>query len=349
MNIYDYADKNKMSIRQVIDFSNCTNPLGVSVRVKNALRKEIKNIHISPDRESRYLSKIIAKKENITYKNFVFGEGSKCLLRAIFHGAGTKTCLVPAPVSHKYKEIAHQDGIFLKDIPPRRGNPFSSSIDALLTGMKDADTVLLPYPHDMLGTAPTKEELSGFISQTHKRNITLIIDESLREYTELPSPVQEVISSDKAVIVRSFSYFFSLAGLPLGYAIGSARTIESIRNFLYPATPNTLALHAAISSLRDSLYAPRTKQLVDMEKLFFLKTLDAMKEVTYINTDCPFLLLKIDADTDDTFQSVFTRYRILIDDFVEVDGDLYLRVPVKKHKWNARFLKTLRNVLGSKT
>ena len=42
----------------------------------------------------------------------------------------------------------------------------------------------------------------------------------------------------------------------------------------------------------------------------------------------------------------FSGYHILIDEFFDEQGGYYLKVPVKKHKWNARFVKTLRNALG---
>jgi threonine-phosphate decarboxylase len=344
MDIHDYAENRKLSHKQVMDFTTCVNPLGPSSKAKNMLRKNIKNLDLFADKKLRHLARFIVRNEKIHEDNIVFGQGSTDLLYAIFQAVKTKKVLIPSPVSQKFEEVISYSKVVLKRLPLEEKNHFSMNLEKILRAMKKVDTVIMPYPHDMAGTALAMDDLHVLIGEADKLGKTLILDESYRDFTALGSPVKEVIKSEKTIIVRTFSLFYALAGLPIGYAIGPAKTIENIQNCLFPGEMNALAMYAAIASLKDNLYKTRTTRFIDEEKGYFLKAFASIENLLYFDTPCPFFVLKIEKESK-RLKDIFYRYRILIYDFFDEQGGYYLKVPIKKHKWNARFLKTLRNAL----
>lgn len=346
MNIYDVAEQKRLSPGQIMDFTVAVNPLGPSNKAKNILRKSVRHIDIFPDGKLRYLTGLLQKREGVTPENILFGHGSTELLRVIFRSVGTKTILIPSPVSGKYKKVVSSNGLTLRHLPLDPRNNFTIAPDRIIGDMKQADSILLAHPHDVVGTALKTDDLIKLISEADRLDKILILDESYREFTTLESPVRKVIESKRTIIVRTFSLFYAMAGLPFAYAIGPEDLLRQIRDQVFPEEISTLAVNAALASMKDSLYATRTKKFIETEKDYIFRTIASIEGLSHFDTSCPFIILSFDKKPG-SLEDLFFRYRILIDEFHDEEGRSYLRMPVKKHKWNARFIKTLRNALGA--
>ena len=165
MDIHDYAEQKRLSLKQIMDFTTSVNPLGPSSKAKHILRKNITNIDFPPDKKLRYITRLIEKRESIQADNILFAQSSKQLLHAIFQTAKTKTVLVLSPVSQAYEETISLNRITLKQLPLDKTNHFSPDLEAILKAMKKVDTILMPYPHDIAGTALTMGDLLTLISE----------------------------------------------------------------------------------------------------------------------------------------------------------------------------------------
>jgi threonine-phosphate decarboxylase len=345
MDIHDYAEQRKLSLKQIMDFTTSVNPLGPSSKAKHLLRKNITNIEFPPDKKLRYITRLIEKRETIEADNILFAQGSTPLLRAIFQTAKTKTVLIPSPVSQAYEETMSLNAVTLRRLPLSRTNHFSLDLETILKAMEKVDTILMPYPHDMVGTVLTMSDLLTLIRETDRLGKTLILDESYRDFTVMDSPVKEVIKSEKTIIVRTFSLFYAMAGLPLAYCIGPADIVQKIRRHTFSEEINMLAVNAAIASMKDTFYKSRTTEFINVEKSYILKAFASVEGLECLDTPCPFIVLSFERKQE-ALKAFFSGYRILIDEFFDEQGGYYLKMPIKKHKWNARFVKTLRNALG---
>jgi histidinol-phosphate/aromatic aminotransferase/cobyric acid decarboxylase-like protein len=345
MDIHDYAEQKRLSLKQVMDFTTCVNPLGPSSKAKHILRKNITNIDFPPDKKLRYITKLIEKRENIEADNILFGHGSIQCLRAIFQTMKIETVLALSPISPVYEETFSLNRVKLKPLPLSKTNHFSPDFEAILKAMINVDAILMPCPHNVVGSTLTMGNLLTLINEADRFDKTLILDESYRDFTALTSPAQEVINSEKSIIVRDFSLFYAMAGLPLAYCIGSIDSIQKMRQYALPGEISILAVNAAIASIKDTFYKTRTTEFINTEKDYLFKAFASIEGFECFDTPCPFIVLAFER-RQDTLKDFFSRYRILIDEFLDEQGGYYLKVPVKKHKWNARFTKTLRNALG---
>jgi threonine-phosphate decarboxylase len=346
MDIHDYAEKKRLSLKQVMDFTASVNPLGPSSKAKHLLRKNITNIDLPPDKRLRYITRLIEKQESIQTDNILFGHAPRQFFRAIFQIAKTKTVLVLSPVSQACEEAVSLNGVAFKCLPLSKTDHFSPDLEGIIRAMEKVDTLLIPYPHDIAGTALTMEDLLTLISEAGRLGKTLIVDEAYRDFTPLVSPVQEVIKSERSIIVRTFSLFYAMTGLPLAYCIGPVDVIQEIRQYTFPEEINILAVNAAIASIKDTFYKARTREFINTEKGYLLKTFASVVGLESFDTPGPFIVLSFEKKQE-TLKEFFSGYHILIDEFFDEEGGYYLKVPVKKHKWNARFVKTLRNALGA--
>jgi len=334
------------SVRRLQDFTSAVNPLGPSRKAKNVLRRHLKDLEF-PDNQSYHLLNLLAKNEHIDGEMLMLRHGSTDLLHTVLHVCKPSRVFVPAPVSQGYRQVISRAGATLHEERLGQDELFSMSLPRLIKGMERADAVILPYPHDIVGTHLAIDDLKSIITEADAQRKVLILDESLRDFTTLNSPVDEASQSKYAIIVRTFSLFYALAGLPVGYAIGSASMIGNIKKSALPFRTNTLAIRAAMASLKDRPYGIRTHRFVHEEKKYFMKTLAAINEgVSCIDTTCPFLVLKIEKE-ENQLKDLFSRYGMLIDTFFcGANNERYLRVPIRNHHWNARFLKTLKNTFG---
>ena len=86
-------------------------------------------------------------------------------------------------------------------------------------------------------------------------------------------------------------------------------------------------------------------KFIEEEKKYFRQKLDGNKAVRLIDTPCNFVLLALHGDLEDIRKSFLER-NILADGFSGREGTVYLRLPVKRHKANAFFMRTLRRITG---
>ncbi len=346
MDMHDHTEQKKLSFGQLMDFTTAVNPLGPSKKAKNVLRRHLGGLEFFPGKEDRCLRGLIARNENVDDDNILIGEGSTFLLNAILRAIKPVRVFIPAPVSQELRKLISYSGAMLEEQPSEGKNFVSMDLHKILKGMEKTDAVIMPHPHNMVGATLAVDDLHMLIAEADAQDKVLILDESYRDFTTMNSPVKKVIISKSVIIVRTFSLFYALAGLPIGYAIGPQGMIEKMRTSIFPGKTNTLAIHAAIASLKDKSYKERTHRFIDEEKKYFFKALAAIDGVVYLDTPCPFFVLRVEKEPGH-LKDIFSRHGILIDDFFFGEkSERYLRVPIRKHGWNARFLKTLKNALG---
>ncbi len=327
-----------------MDFTNSANLLGPSNKAKYAARKAIKNLEYFPDEKVRYLKRFICKREHVGEENIIFGHGSTHLLNVLLQELKPKVMSIPSPISNRYKEIFSKHNVKVNPFPLEEENSFSLDVGKFIQDVESADVVILPHPHDITGTIIPSEDLGELIERADKLDKTFIIDEAYVEFTELVSPVKLVIESRASLIIRTFSVFHALAGLRIGYGIGPAHFIQKISDVLNAHEINAIAPSAALASLRDAGYRRRTLQFLREEKAYVMGKLTNVRGIKVFDTPCNFLLLNIEKEYSD-LKGLFLKNNMLIDEFIDDRKRRYIKMPLKKHKFNARFIKTLKRII----
>jgi threonine-phosphate decarboxylase len=145
--------------------------------------------------------------------------------------------------------------------------------------------------------------------------------------------------------MRTFSTFHALAGLRIGYMIGSTKLIQKIRNVLGPLQINSIAPYAALASLKDTGYKKRTLKFIEQEKGYILRKLSDIEGLKVFDTPCNFLLLEIEKEGSSNFKDLFLKHNILIDEYMGEKDEHFIRLPIKRHKLNAFFVKMLKKIM----
>lgn len=335
-----------MQYKRLFDFREDINPLGVSKRVKNSLRKSIKRIEShDPYAVTRFISHL-ARLFKVREENIAVGNGIQCIFSKILKMIKPETVLVPSPVSNYYR--------FFLDRVGKKIIPYSTSInddkyfyiDELNELIEKSNLILIPNPHNITGKILNKQQIEEVIAISEKNEKFVLFDESLIEFTDAVSCAEYVVRSDYSLIMRTFSTYHSMVGLPIGYVIGSATSINYIKNALESCgdTVPAISCYAAILSTKDEGYKKRTFECIATEKDYIKNRLKNNRHIKIIDRGCNFLLLEITGDLN-TIHDVLYKRGIRVDLYHE-DGRSFIRLPVKRHKDNAYLVKSLLKLEG---
>ena len=125
--------------------------------------------------------------------------------------------------------------------------------DAIAAAVRP-DTTLIYYcnPNNPTGTHSRSSDVTNLVASVPE-SVTLVIDEAYAEYATAPdfaSAIPLALERDNVIVSRTFSKVYGLAGARVGYALGDAQTLRSLRRTQFPYATGTLSQVAAIEALR---------------------------------------------------------------------------------------------------
>lgn len=333
---------------KIYDFIHDINPLGTATKVKNRIRKAIKNLNSYNDLACKQFLNYLQKTNNITESEILIGHGSTDLLKKILKVSKTKKVLIPFPIHNRYNILAEKWGIEI--IPFSAGVFFDKvyNLEWLKKNCDKAELIILPNPHNVTGKIIDKDQWDELVWFSKEKKKIIIVDESLLDYLDIASEINKIRSSDYLLILRTFSTFYGLAGMPFGYLIGSKYIISYIQSDLgcdFYSVPY-LAYIASKTALKDKHFKKRTMEFIKKEKAYIVERLKSCGSINVIDTGCNFLLLKVCLD-DIELKDGLKKRNVLVDVYNTQEG-LFIRFPIRKHKYNAYFVKTLKSLTDKK-
>lgn len=125
-------------------------------------------------------------------------------------------------------------------------------LPAMLAAITPATkAVLICTPNNPTGPSVHRDELLDFLDAVPPE-VLVVVDEAYKEFVDDPHTVDALELTrgrDNAVVLRTFSKAYGLAGLRVGYAIGAEPVIEAIRKCALPFGVSHVAQMAALASL----------------------------------------------------------------------------------------------------
>lgn len=125
-------------------------------------------------------------------------------------------------------------------------------IDAVIAAVTPATKlVFLASPNNPTGVAMPTSDLERIVAAVDPGTI-VAIDEAYREFNDPANgdPVRDIVAAhDHAVVLRTFSKAHGLAGLRLGYMIGSPEVVAAVDATQVPFAVNAIAQAAGIAAI----------------------------------------------------------------------------------------------------
>ncbi|MFQ5589097.1 MAG: pyridoxal phosphate-dependent aminotransferase, partial [Nitrospiria bacterium] len=319
-----------------------------------ALKENLDRVRHFPDRFCGRLREALAKHHRLGPKQFVFGNGVCELIYRIPTTFRFKKILISAPGFSEYAAAAENAGcgVYFLDLLEDSGFQLDpAGVIELIHENKEngIDAIFLCNPHNPTGRLLPKKDLLKIVAAAFHEGIFVLVDEAYIEFTETPSLIGEIPWFINLAVLRSFTPFYALPGLRLGYLAANAETITRLSRAASPWVVNTLAEIAAVASLNDTAFIAESRQVMAEGRKDLSEALSKLAGLRVFPSEANFLLLKLlDGQPDaDEVAKRLRHSKILIRSCESFRGlnDRFFRIAVKSHNENAKLVSLLREIL----
>jgi histidinol-phosphate aminotransferase len=245
---------------EAIRISSNENPLGPGKAAIDAILGKFPEANRYPFNSTPLdadLEILIAKQNSAKRENVTLGVGSQELLRnavRVFMSP-TKHLVEASPTYGNCSGQARQLGWPMKTAPVD-AKTLKTDLAALLPLVKGAGLVYLCNPNNPTATINSSQQISDFVAEVRKTSPTtaILIDEAYCDYVtdkSYATAIPLALTTPNLIVTRTFSKAYGMAGVRIGYAVGSAETIKKMARYRMPYNVNTFGVAAAIASLKD--------------------------------------------------------------------------------------------------
>jgi histidinol-phosphate aminotransferase len=205
-----------------------------------------------PDPDARLLRRRLAERYDTDPARIAVSNGSCEILLA----AAEALCEEGAEVVYAWPSFSiypHMTALSgARDVRVRLADGDLHDLDAMLAEITVAtQIVVVCNPNNPTGTHRSAAEVAAFLDQV-PGHVTVILDEAYVEYQTVDDPDTTLDLLDahaNLVLLRTFSKCYGLAGLRVGYALGSPQFRAAVDAVRQPFSVNAIAQAAAAEAI----------------------------------------------------------------------------------------------------
>ena len=255
--------------------------------------------------------------------------------------------LVPIPTYAMYGVLTSQRAARIVPVP-RRGESDSYGLDvpALTARLGEVRVVWLCSPNNPTGLPETRQALEAVLSASAVMSDPplVVMDEAYFEFSgETSAGLRSAYPN--LLTVRTVSKAFALAGIRVGYGVGSRPVIERLERVRPPGSISTISAHVAARALRAPAYASENAQSLSVEREWLAAALDRSGWHCPPSV-CNFLLVRIgDAEAAERAADALLRAGIVPRTFGPANPLRgYLRLTVRSRGENQRLISVVESL-----
>jgi histidinol-phosphate aminotransferase len=328
---------------EVIKLASNENPLGPSPKAVAAMKEAVMQAHVYPDGGGYRLRSAIAEKCGLDLKNVILGNGSNEIIEFIGHGflrPGDEV-VVADHAFVVYKLMATLFGAKTVEVPDPG---FVHDLDAMAAAITPrTKEIFIANPNNPTGTLVDQEAIDRFMDRVPE-HVVVVFDEAYYEFLdEAPDTLKYVREGRNVMVLRTFSKIQGLAGLRIGYGLGSEELVGILQKTRQPFNANAIAQAGALAGLADTEHQEKTKAITDEGRAFLEEAFTEMG-LEYVPSHANFVLVKV-GDGDALFQRMLAK-GVIIRAMRGYKLPDWIRVTVGTRAQNERFLAVLKEELG---
>jgi histidinol-phosphate aminotransferase len=337
--------KREFHLRSVIKLASNEMPYPPSPGVIRAVRSSVRSANRYPDGNCFALRAELARRLKVAPRQLVFGCGSDELivlaLRA-FINEGDEV-IMAKPSFLVYSIASTAAGAKLVEVP-LKGLVYD------LAGMKRAVNkktriVFIGNPDNPSGQFIPKSAMQEFLAGL-PGDVLVFVDEAYFEFIDdpgYPDMLSVLRSRGNVIVSRTFSKYYALAGLRIGYAVASPWVADLMNRAREPFNVTSVAQAAALAALRDGAYYKKILQRINRERGVLAAGLGKMGLV-FSPGVTNFIQVRVPGGSGRVVLALMKR-GVIVRDMASWGLKDYIRVTIGTPAENRRFLKTLKEVL----
>lgn len=337
--------KRQLRLKEIIKLASNENPLGVSPKAKEAMKKAISGVNRYPDSLGFYLKEKLAEFLRVNTGNVVLGNGSDELIDIVIKTfVEEDENIITSDVTFlEYEIIAKVNNRKITRVPLKY---FKYDLEAIKRKIdKKTKLIFIANPNNPTGTYVTKYEFEDFLRNIPS-GVIVVLDEAYEAFIDVddfPSGIN-YFRKHNVIALKTFSKAYGLAGLRIGYALANQEFCASMEKVRQPFNTNSLAQAGALAALDDKDFLRRTKENNADGKIYFYRQLSGLG-LSYPSSVANFILVDVGKDGVTVFKEML-NYGVIVRDMKQYGLKNFIRVTVGTKKENERFIKILKKVLS---
>lgn len=331
-----------------LDFSSNMNPLGPPDAVAGIMRDRWQDIVRYPDPAVRGLRAKLAAKYDIPVDSILVGNGAAELIDLAVRVLNPQETVLARPSFKEYEDAVRKVSGRVRDVSLSADNRFELDAASVLPYVDEGRWLFLGHPNNPTGRIVPSETLRALADAGAR----MILDEAFIDFVpdEMDrSYIRQAAASEKIVVIRSMTKFYSVPGIRLGFIVAHPLTIARMKELQTAWSVNYLAQLIGEAVLEDEAFAKRTLKWLGAERPRYVERLTALG-LEVVPSDVNFVLVSLPEGggwTAPKLQQAMAERGIMIRDaslFNGLDAS-YFRLAVRLPEQNDRLLSTLGSVL----
>jgi threonine-phosphate decarboxylase len=352
-NVWELSEKYKIFLDQIIDFSISTNPLGAPEKAVESIRQHLNLIHHYPDPDHEWLLEALAESAGVTPDNVVVGNGSTELIylfNEVFLEDGCEA-VIPVPTFNEYKAAIERFAgniTFIKCDPAKNFKLNLEELEKSIT--KKTRIILLCNPNSPTGWLYEKGDILRIVQLAADENMLVFVDEDYIDFVDDSkrySMADYVNEYNNLFVLRSLTKFFGLAGVRIGFGVGSPDIVNVLKRVIMPWSVNSLAMFAAAEAVKDVNFIENSRLLLSNSKRQMLEMFKSIPWLKVYPSETNFLLIEIIREhlTSTQLAEGLAKKGLLIRDCKDFDGlnNRFFRVTVRRPEENRKLVEQIKS------
>jgi len=297
-----------------------------------------------PDSAYEGVRDALAAMHGVKQENILLGCGSTEILRAAdmtFLGPA-QSVVAAEPTFEAVLNMARVARAVPVKIPltvdHRHDLPAMAAMCTSKTGL-----VYVCNPNNPTGTIVTRDELAGFIPRVPSTAL-ILVDEAYFHFAENPgygSVIDWIGKHPNLLVARTFSKIYGMAGMRLGYAIGSKETIAAMKPQILADNGNAAVLPAALASLADKDHVATSRARINATRRWLAGELTKDGR-SFIPSEANFMMIDMGMDVQPIIEQFAARNILVGRRFPSMNN--FLRVTVGTQPEIEAFVAALRDI-----
>ncbi|MCD6470148.1 histidinol-phosphate transaminase [Candidatus Bathyarchaeota archaeon] len=316
--------------------------------LRNILRQVVDETdpRLYPRDEFRELKEALSQRLNILPEEIVIGAGSDQLIDLVsrmFLSRGDEALSIN-PTFVIYERCVRIQKAEYKSVPLK--DDFSLDVDALISSVNPKTKIIfLCSPNNPTGNRFSREDI---LRIAENFNGLVVVDEAYADFAS-ETLIDLAGELENLIVFRTFSKFFGLAGLRVGYAITNRDLAKTINErFQMPFSASIIALKMATKLLEEENFKFIEEKALELkvERSRLIKALNNIEGVKAFPSETSFILFHIeDISSPSVYKALLKRGVIIREIGKVLKFKNCLRVTVAPAEMMKRFLKSLEEVL----
>jgi len=251
-----YVPGEQPLVQNLIKLNTNEHPMPPSARVLQAITEATNgSLRLYPDPNATALKAAIARRCGLDSENVFLGNGSDEVLAHVFFGLlkQSRPLYFPDLTYGFYPAYCRLYDISFRTIP--LDEQFQIRVQDYLPGDgQQAGAIIFPNPNAPTGCALPLDAIGRILRANP--DAPVVVDEAYVDFGA-QSSIELISQYPNLLVVRTLSKSHSLAGLRVGYAVGSAELVdglERVKNSFNSYPLDRLAQAGALAAIEDDAY-----------------------------------------------------------------------------------------------